>query len=229
MEWAFAGSGGRRLNQIYADLDPRFRQSVAYNGSYFTEDFPELRMYEGAPEPNQQKLNVTGHYLRKFYPSSFTRTAPKVPFWYLYRLGEAYLIYAEAMNEASGPYDSGTFGMTAYDAVKVIRDRVAMPMTGWTGLSQDQFRDKIQNERAIELAYEEHRLWDVLRWRIAEREGVMQGDFRGLRIYRDEESPGDFRYETYVFEKRYWKPAMYRRCFRQEWMNKGYLVQNPGW
>ncbi len=36
------------------------------------------------------------------------------------------------------------------------------------GLTQEQMRDRIRNERRVELAYEEHRYFDVRRWEIAE-------------------------------------------------------------
>ena len=211
-------TGGNNLNQMYAELDPRFGQSVAYNGLYWNPDFPELRMYEDAPEPNQLTNLKTGYWLKKFIPAALNRTTPAIGVWNLYRLAEAYLNYAEALNEFEGPTPE------AYAAVKTVRDRVGMPPFP-AGLTQEQFRERIRNERSVELAFEEHRLWDIMRWVIAEQEGVMQGDFRGIKIYRD---GADFRYTMHVFEQRQWKAGMYRIPFYQTEINKGYLVQNPG-
>jgi hypothetical protein len=71
------------------------------------------------------------------------------------------LNYAEAKNEASGPDAS------VYSAINAIRKRAGMPDLE-AGLSKDQMRAKIRNERRIELAFEEHRFFDIRRWKIAE-------------------------------------------------------------
>ena len=216
-------TGGNNLNQMYAELDPRFGQSVAHNAAYWNQDIPEIKLWEDAPEPNQRNYLITGYWLKKWVPTAMTRTVFAIPVWNLYRLGEAYLNYAEALNEYYP-----TPPQEAYDAVKIIRDRVGMPPFP-AGLSQAQFRERIRNERAIELAFEEHRLWDIIRWRIAEQEGVMQGQMWGIKIYKLPEPSTEFRWEPFVFEERYWKAGMYRLPFLQNEINKGYLVQNPGW
>jgi hypothetical protein len=61
------------------------------------------------------------------------------------------------------------------------------------GLSQEQLRDRIRNERSVELAFENHRFWDVRRWKIAPETQV--GIF-GMRPVRDANTPTGFRYET---------------------------------
>ncbi len=62
-------------------------------------------------------------------------------------------------NESEGPDN-------AYAPVNEVRTRAGLPGLP-TGLSQSQMRLKIQNERKVELAFEEHRFWDVRRWKIA--------------------------------------------------------------
>ena len=214
---------GSNLTQMYRELDPRFDQSVAYNMCYWNPDFPEVRMYEGAPEPNQLADNKTGYWMRKFVPAALNNDNPQVPIWTLYRLGEAYLSYAEALNEcnASPPKE-------AYDAVNAIRARAGMPPFP-AGLTQAQFRERIRNERTVELAFEDHRLYDIMRWVIAEQNGVMRGEMRGLKIYEDPPGSKAFRYEQYVFEERSWSAKMYRCPFYQTEIDKGYLIQNPGY
>lgn len=217
-------NGGDNLAQLYAELDPRFDQSIAYNGCYWNPDFPVITMWEGAVPPNQPPLvdNKTGYWLRKFVPPSMNRTTPGFPNWYLYRLAEAYLNYAEALNEYQGPVPE------AYQAVNIIRNRVGMPNLP-TGLSKEQFRERVRNERNIELAFEEHRLWDIHRWVIAEQEGVMKGNMWGIKIYKQDPPSTEFSYTYHVFEVRDFTPKMYRTPFLQNEINKGYLVQNPGW
>jgi hypothetical protein len=142
--------------------------------------------------------------------------------WHLYRLAEAYLIYAEALNEYQGPTDE------AYQAINTIRNRVGMPNLP-EGLSQEEFRARVRNERAVELAFEEHRLWDIIRWTIAEQDGVMRGKMWALKITKQPEPSAEFSYSYVAFQERSWLPAMYRLPFPQSEVDKGYLVQNPGW
>jgi hypothetical protein len=77
----------------------------------------------------------------------------------LLRYAEVLLNYAEAQNEAVGP------DALAYAAVNEVRARVGMPNLP-AGLSQDQLRSRIRNERRVELAFEPmHRYMDIVRWR----------------------------------------------------------------
>ena len=72
------------------------------------------------------------------------------------------LNYAEAQNEAVGPDAS------VYNAINQIRQRASVHQPALTpGLSKDQMRDAIRRERQVELAFEEHRFYDVRRWKIA--------------------------------------------------------------
>lgn len=217
-------NGGNNLNQMYAELDPRFGQTVGYNGSYWNPDFPVLTLWEGAVPANKPPLLglKTGYWLRKWIPESLNKNRPVYAAWNLYRLAEAYLNYAEALNEYQGPVPE------AYEAVRIVRERSGMPPFP-PGLTKEQFREKIRNERSIELAMEEHRLWDIMRWRIAEEEGIMQGDMWGIKIYKQPAPSNEFSWKPYVFEKRYWKTAMYHIPFFQSEVDKGYIIQNPGW
>ncbi len=218
-------NGGDDLNQKYAELDPRFAQSIAYNGSYWNADFPSLKMFQGEGEvASSQPPRIGckgGHWLMKWIPSNLTASTNGFANWYLYRLAEAYLNYAEAINEFEGPTQE------AYNAVNIIRQRSGMPDFP-PGLSQEEFRKKLRNERAIEFAFEEHRLWDIYRWMIAEEEGVMRGNMWGINIYRIG-STDEYRYEPYVFETRTFNRNMYLHPIMQNEINKGYMIQNPGW
>src|SRR5690606_15902854 len=75
-------------------------------------------------------------------------------------LAELYLNYAEALNESEGSISD------VYAAVNAIRRRSDMPYLS-DDLSKDEMRERIRHERRIELAFEDHRFWDVRRWKIA--------------------------------------------------------------
>lgn len=80
-----------------------------------------------------------------------------------YRYAEVVLNYAEAQNEAVGPDAS------VYEAINAIRTRPGTDLPGLQpGLTKDQMREAIRHERRVELCFEEKRLLDLWRWKIAE-------------------------------------------------------------
>ena len=211
-------AGGNDLNQKYAQLDNRFAQTVGYNGSYWNKDIPILATNTGGA---QAAACAGGAWMKKLIPDILSTSASATPNDILFRLAEAYLNYAEALNEAQGPVAA------AYDAANTIRARSGQPNLP-AGLTKDQFRTRIQNERDIELAFEDHRMWDIRRWKIAENEGVMKGAMFGIKINKVGTTT-EFSYLPYVFETRTFLPRMYYNPFTQNEVFKGYLVQNPGY
>ena len=154
------------------------------------------------------------------------------------RVAQIYLDYAEAMNEAYGPTtDPKGYGLTAVGAINLIRNRVGMPnvLAEFTG-SKDVFRDRIRNERAVELMWENHRWHDLRRWMIAE--DVLSKPIRGVRAIPPsgalpaDRSTINFTYnyidlttEQRVFTLRhYWYPVA--QSDAQDLFN---YKQNPGW
>lgn len=212
--------GGNDLITKYKELDRRFNQSVAVVGSYWNTDNTIVNSYVGG---NQNSGNIGGEWILKFIPPSLNQTSSQyaMPNDIIFRLGEAYLDYAEALNESDGPVAD------AYAAINIIRERSGQPDLP-TGLSQDQFRDRVRNERAIELFDEDQRFWDIMRWQIAEQDGVMLGSFYGLKVYPNPTAP-NFRYEVYKFESRSFNRNEYLLPFLRSEVLKGYLIQNPGW
>lgn len=210
--------GGSDLLKKYAELDPRFAQTVGYTTSSYNRDVPLLETFQGGRHAADCD---GGAWLKKFMPDALSASTSAVPNAIVFRLAEAYLNYAEALNEAQGPVPA------AHDAVNAIRARSGMPKLP-AGLTKEQFRDRVRNERDIELAFEDHRLYDIRRWKLAENDGVMQGAMYGLRITRVTGST-DFAYQPYVFENRTFTPKMYLHPFLNTEVFKGYLVQNPGY
>lgn len=78
----------------------------------------------------------------------------------LFRYSDLLLIYAEALNEISAA------NKDAYDAINQVRSRAraaTSALPDLTALSQDGFRQAIARERRIELAFENHRWFDLVR------------------------------------------------------------------
>src|SRR5690606_7574295 len=70
-----------------------------------------------------------------------------------YRYAEVLLNYAEAQNEVSGP------DATVYSAINSVRQRSGLPALA-AGLSKDEMRTAIYNERRVELSFEDKRYFD---------------------------------------------------------------------
>ncbi|MFC3809039.1 RagB/SusD family nutrient uptake outer membrane protein [Lacihabitans lacunae] len=79
----------------------------------------------------------------------------------VFRLADIYLMAAECQNELSGP-------AAAYEYIHAVRKRAYATQAEWElkGLTQQQFREKMYDERKWELAGEAHRRYDLIRWGI---------------------------------------------------------------
>jgi hypothetical protein len=136
----------------------------------------------------------------------------------LFRYAEILLNYAEALNEASGPVTE------VYNAVNKIRLRVGMPVLP-VGLSQSEMRNRIRNERRVELCFEEHRFFDVRRWKLGET--VFNGPVKGMKITKN---GSVLTYTPFVVETRQFITANYLFPITQSDINKvTKLDQNPGY
>lgn len=214
----------------YANRDPRLGMTILYNGSTWKSQL--VQAYYGglnaSPKPYATK---TGYYLKKFMVESISLspTNPGVArhVWVLFRYPEILLNYAEAMNEVYGPEATGPapLNMTAKAAVDIVRARTGVAMPAFpAGLSQAVFRDKLRNERRVELAFEDHRFWDIRRWKI----GSQTTTIRGVDITKSETNV--LTYTPKTVETRVWNDRMYLYPIPQtEYFINNKLGQNPGW
>ncbi len=220
----WSDTGGDNLMDIYKTLDPRFSQTVAYHGASWNNEIPFIDFLPNGAQSSA--TDKTRHLVRKWVPRTMKVTPPLNTTnvdWIVFRVAELYLNYAEALNEY---YDVPP--QEAFDTVEKVRERSGMP--GFpTSLTKEEFREKLRNERGVELAFEDHRFWDIRRWLIAEQEGVMRGKMYGLKISSVDGSKSKIHYEPYVFESRSWSRRSYLHGIMQNEVDKGYLIQNPGW
>ncbi|MDO6819480.1 RagB/SusD family nutrient uptake outer membrane protein [Zobellia sp. 1_MG-2023] len=77
----------------------------------------------------------------------------------VFRLADVYLMAAEAENELNGPG-------AAYFYVNKVRERAFEPDQPWSGMSKEEFREALYDERKFELSAEGHRRMDLIRWGI---------------------------------------------------------------
>lgn len=74
--------------------------------------------------------------------------------WPILRYADVLLMLAEAINEVSGPSE-------AYPYLNAVRERAGLALL--SGLNQEAFRDVVLKERRVELAFENHRWFDLKR------------------------------------------------------------------
>ena len=226
-----AGSGYDPADP-YKDRDPRLALTVAFNGAQWPtySGAPKLQTYvggvNGAPLVG---ATTTGYYLRKLLHGSIdlrsnSRYKQDYHTYVLYRMGGIYLDYAEAVFRYLGSADatSGEFPVSAAELASKTRVRAGMPAFE-SGMSNDKFWEKYKNERMVELAFENHRFWDVRRWKEADKY------FKNIVEMEINKNGSDFTY-TRKNVSRQWDEKMYFFPIPQsEIMKNPNLAQNTGW
>lgn len=262
--WADLGPG----ESPYEDRDPRLGANVLYNGTIWRDrlgglaELDPMGVYQpgwyetepgqydpGSSEPRaslmpgldtregpNEQWNGTrsGYNMRKFVDRSvFPGNEQAHNPWIFLRYAEILLNYAEASAELG---DEGDARM----ALNQVRSRVGMPDVTASG---DELIDRIRNERAVELAYEEHRFFDVRRWMIAPdvysqpAQGIRiigtldAGDPSPVAVYEGiTEGYYDYEYEIFNVVDRAWNErAYFLPILRGEMNANPELVQNPGY
>jgi hypothetical protein len=165
--------------------------------------------------------SLSGYNMRKFMdesyvPNSWDCKTPKN--WIWLRLAEQYLNLAEARYMEGGKEDA------AREALNVIRKRAKMPDVTASGA---ELIDKIRNERRIELAFEEHRYYDVRRWKLGEE--FLNKTVTGITILKLPDgtktyTPGKTVEERKFYEQMYWLPIP-----KGETDKNPRIKQNPGY
>lgn len=229
---AYETTGGRTFTwkdpsmaaRPYENRDPRFAATIMPNNSTF-QGRPVECWEGGADGPDKNNASRTGYYLLKYVDPELKllQGQSAIHSWIIIRLGEIYLNYAEAMNEAYGPDAKGIYGKSACEAVNEVRGRVGMPDV--VADSKEEMREKIRHERRVELAFEDHRFWDVRRWMTAPDD--LNAPLKGVKVTRL--SYNSFEYQSVEVESRSFKRSMYFYPIPQNELNITGWPQNPLW
>jgi len=233
-KWTLPATGADLPVDIKAlNLDPRFYQTIAYDGMYYSSQRGVLAYYKKGDYSTDGNLassdaGVDGYATEvyKFVARVDNMTDNHLA-WPVFRLAEFYLSYAEALNEYQGP------GGDATNYLNLIRKRAGMPEKHPADASS--FRDAIQNERTIELAYEGHRYNDLNRWLKAKT--VLNGTLHGIQTTARKGTDGQLKrtwqtvpFVTRVFPaKYYYVPFPSKEISLRYLGNKSWDGQNPGW
>jgi hypothetical protein len=254
------------LKGYLRNIEPRFHESIWVPGKPYTQtgymnanggqDTAKFLYRKGGLTGNvvqtgagTQLMGIgvpNGFYLKKFINQVNSGNGTCNLFWPTMRLAELYLNYAEALNEC----DPTNPDIILY--LNKIRFRGGIPnlvMGNAAYNTPEKMRELIRRERSVELYAEEHRPFDVRRWKIASNDGVMKGKF--YKIYFYENGTGTYKasgetgfpttsagrmandnfisYKIEEYETRIWEDKMYFYPIPQSEVNKGFLRQNPGW
>lgn len=212
--------------------DPRFAYNFLVDRDRLIRSLDDERafaqLYVGGRERGGSNSR-TGYGYTKYWDETLNRydngwsnyfyEIPKL------RLAEIYLIYAECANEAYGPNGkSPNATLSAIDAVNMVRNRSLMPDVSQKFLvDKETFRERIRNERAVELAYESKRWYDLRRWHVAHLPQYRA--LTALNFDKDHTYFEEVTIETIKFnEQHYWLPFPSSQVnLYPEWK------QNPGW
>jgi hypothetical protein len=162
----------------WVNRDPRFYASILYDGAPFQGREIEVFLPGGADSPQGNEgwnASWTGYYIRKYIDESIlvpTNYDTSNPNWPYARYGEVLLNYAEAQ------FYLGNEDLTR-EYLNKIRSRPSVMMPDVTDTGAD-LEKRIRNERRIELYCEEHRFFDMRRWKIAPLDSMYR-----INVYKD--------------------------------------------
>jgi hypothetical protein len=159
--------------------EPRYYADVAFDGSVWfgsgnTDDNNPyvVNAVNGYASYTPVRYNVTGYWPKKlthYLSAAGQSTVWKYYDWPFIRLTGLWLLYAECLNEVSGP------SATVYSYIDQVRVRAGLPgvVDSWANFSRDPskpatkdgLRQIIHRERRIELAFEGQAGWDLRRWK----------------------------------------------------------------
>jgi len=215
----------------YSGRDPRFYRAVLADGMEFKGSV--IESFSGGLDDVEVTAggSPTGYFLRRYIQesTSFTpgATVTNKHHWIVYRYAETLLAYAESMANAFPEdmnYTDGQYPYSALWALNQVRTNAGMPPV--PSCSYDRFMERLRNEWRVEFAFEDHRFWDVRRWKIADS---TQTELAGVRIVRSEQ--GTTAYYRQVYETRTWTDKMYLFPIPQAELHKNHNLhpQNSGW
>ena len=229
-------ASGYNKNNPYKNREKRFYQSILYDGSMWQGEEIITRVGVGSPNEidtsSDSDVTNTGYYTRKTIDESVNgadnlQMSNGMANYIFFRYADVLLMYAEASLEAGDK-------PTAVEYLDMVRTRGGnMPSIDDTyplGITENQLREIIRRDRRIELAFEDKRWWDILRWKICDGEnGVMNKPIGGMKI-EDTNGDGVWEYNYHEVGKRTFLPRMYYQPIPQYVIDKNPVIreQNGG-
>lgn len=220
----------------YKGREKRFYQSILYDGAIWQGEEIITRVGVGSPNEidtsSEDDVTNTGYYTRKTLDESVNgadnlQMSNGMANYIFFRYADVLLMYAEASLEAG---DKPT-AIKYLDMVRTRGDNMpSIEATYTKGITENQLREVLRRDRRIELAFEDKRFWDILRWKICDGEkGVMNKPIGGMKI-EDTNGDGVWEYNYHEVGKRTFVPRMYYQPIPQYVLDKNPAIreQNGG-
>jgi hypothetical protein len=214
---------------MYCNREPRFYVSVRYNEQWHRVANRKLAFLKGQVDNTIAWDSPEAGYLlfKRIHPETDPRVSvrPYRP-GILYRLGEAYLNYAEALNEWM---PAQTTEILFY--LNAIRERAGIPTYGNGAgqipapAGQDEMRKAIRRERRVEMNCEfAVRFDDIRRWKQVEE--LLSVDFYGMNHNGTVNSDDVRNYNAFYVRTQYFKRGF---TWKNSWIciNQGQIDKNP--
>jgi hypothetical protein len=189
--------GAQNANNPFENKDPRWDFTAYYTGQPIGTT--TYNSWPGSTTSDRVSANEWatdyGYNLKKWIDYDTYKANPSIGAtnMILIRYADVLLMYAEAKIELN------QIDQSVYDAINQVRQRPSVEMPPvTTGKTQDELRALVRNERAVELAFEGLRLFDLNRWKIGEvKAGIVEG------MYYQEEGSNEWKVWTQGFERRF--------------------------
>jgi starch-binding outer membrane protein, SusD/RagB family len=233
---AEAGSGYDPQNP-YVNRDPRFYESILYNGGPFFDPISSATRpmeywvdkndatiggRESIKGPSAHNASLTGYNFRKYTdegkPADASGANENISPFIYFRKAEFYLNYAECQIALGNEGEART-------AIDAVRARVGMPAVTETGAA---LLAKYRNERRVEMAMEELRLDDIRRWKVGPT--TLGTPATGVKVLRNGNAM-EYQFGQIVDAERKWLDKMYLLPipFAEIQKSENKLTQNPGY
>ena len=229
--------------QLNFDREPRYYADLGFDGGIWYGQglyndsktwYLQAKAGQLGARLGASLFSVTGYWPKKLvsYRNDFGSNSNgyntiSYP-WPIIRLAQMYLLYAEALNEVSGP-------ATAYEWIDKVRARAGLKgvVQSWSSYSKNAakpttkegLRDIIQRERMIELAFEGKRNWDLRRWKKADLYLNMPINSWDL----EQESVANYYRVRQIFSPVFTTKDYFWPLAENSVVVNPNLVQNPGW
>ena len=191
---------GKYTVNLHFNREPRFYASIGFDkGIYYGSGYYQFNDSQrnvkyadflkggGSGFQGGSGYSISGYSVKKLHSFKNAQTSTSISTEYfpfpILRLADLYLLYAETLNETSGPSDE------VYHYIDLVRSRAGLTgvKESWSNYSinpnkpntKEGLRAIIHQERAIELAFEGKRFWDIRRWKEI---GVMNNQPKGWNV-----------------------------------------------
>lgn len=208
---------------MWQNRDIRLEASILYHGVLWNNRNIDVIAGHADNPLGNANATPTGYYVRKYIPETIlagTHTGKSHRLWTIMRYAEVLLNYAEALNET----DFANNKETVCGLLDQLRHRAGI--TGNVAErkdldSQEALRNFIRKERTVELAFEEHRAWDVRRWNVAVE--ALARPIYGIEVTADGNINRKMSQERVFNEKMYLYPIPEGEVWKTD------IENNPGW